>query len=111
MTAVFVVLGVILGAAIGGVSGLFFGGVVGFLLSRQRDLRRRLKSVEEAQVTGIAVSEPPPPEPRSLLPPPPPPGSVPFKAAPVAQPVPDGPRNQKHRRRTLQATAQTIMMF
>ena len=104
LTAVIVLLGAIVGAVIGGLSGFFFGGVLGYVLLRQTDLRRRLKSVEEAQrwVKGFPTSEPaaplppplvPPAVPPSSLPPPPPAPPqadrepVPFEAPSVTEPV------------------------
>ena len=104
LTAVIVLLGAIVGAVIGGLSGFIFGGVLGYVLLRQADLRRRLKSVEEAQrwVKGFPTSEPAAPLPPPLVPPavppssppPPPPAPpqagrepVPFEAPSVTEPV------------------------
>ena len=110
LTAVIVLLGAIVGAVIGGLSGFVFGGVLGYVLLRQTDLMRRLKSVEEAQrrVKGSPTSEPTAPLSPPLVPPPsrpasrlarppatPPPATppppvrepVPFEAASVAVPV------------------------
>ncbi len=49
--------------AVGGVSGLFLGGSIGYLAGRVGDLRRRLVKVEQAQAETrqIVLSQPPPP--------------------------------------------------
>ncbi len=49
--------------AVGGVSGLFLGGSIGYLAGRVGDLRRRLVEVEQAQAETrqIVLSQPPPP--------------------------------------------------
>ena len=49
--------------AVGGVSGLFLGGSIGYLAGRVSDLRRRLVEVEQAQAETrqIVLSQPPPP--------------------------------------------------
>ena len=104
LIAAVVLLGAIVGAVIGGLSGFIFGGVLGYVLLRQTDLRRRLKSVEEAQrwTKGFPTSEPAAPLPPPLVPPavppssppPPPPAPpqagrepVPFEAPSVTEPV------------------------
>lgn len=101
LTAVIVLLGAIVGAGLGGLSGFFFGGVLGYVLLRQADLRRRLKSVEEAQrwAQGFSAPEPPAPLPPPSSPPPPPPAppppgreSLPFEAASVTEPVAHAPQ-------------------
>ena len=91
LTTVVVLLGAIVGLAIGGLSGFVFGGVLGYVLLRQADLGRRLKSVEEAQrwTKGFSTSKPAAPLPRPLVPPPSHPGSGP--ARPPAAPPPAAP--------------------
>ena len=71
LTIGIVLLGAIVGVVIGGLSGFFFGGVLGYVLLRQADLGRRLKSVEEAQrwVKGFSTPEPPAPLPPPSSPP------------------------------------------
>ncbi len=49
MTGLFVVVGAVLGGIIDQFPGVFFGGAIGFLLSRCRDLRRRLDEFEQSQ--------------------------------------------------------------
>ena len=109
LIAAVVLLGAIVGAVIGGLSGFVFGGVLGYVLLRQTDLGRRLKSVEEAQrwLKGFSAPEPPAPVPPpssppgvppSSLPPPPPPGreAVPFEAPSVTEPVAHAPAPPAH---------------
>ncbi len=92
LTAVIVLLGAIVGAVIGGLSGFFFGGVLGYVLLRQTDLRRRLKSVEEAQrgVKEFSTSEPPAPLPPPLVPP----SSLPASRLPRPPPAPRPPARE-----------------
>ena len=49
MTGLFVVVGAVLGGIIDLIPGIFFGGAIGFLLGRCRDLRRRLEEFEQSQ--------------------------------------------------------------
>ncbi len=89
VTAAVVLVGAIFGL-IGGLSGFVFGGVLAYVLLRQADLRRRLKSVEEAQrwVNGSSTPEPPAPVPPPSVPSAVPRSSLPPPPAPVREPVP-----------------------
>ena len=107
-TIIVVIVGVLFGAVIGGFSGALFGGfsgalfggVIGFVLLRQAELRRRLKSIEEASrgvhgsstVTHPAPSPPPSVPPSSRPRPAMPPSSRPRPAMPPSpRPLPTMP--------------------
>ncbi len=78
-TALFVAVGAGIGAAVGGVGGLFLGAAIGFLAGRVGDLRKRLAEVEQAHAVTrqIAESKRLPPSPGS-----PPESDEPLRAPP-----------------------------
>ena len=58
MTAVFVAVGVVLGALLlDGGGGFLFGGLVGFLIAQVAKLRRRVREIEGAQATTELVAD------------------------------------------------------
>ncbi|MCY4458287.1 MAG: DUF2339 domain-containing protein, partial [Acidimicrobiaceae bacterium] len=95
-TIIVVIVGVLFGAVFGGFSGALFGGVIGYVLLRQAELRRRLKSIEEASrgvhgssaVTHPAPSPPPSVPPSTRPRPAMPPSPRPLPAMPVPKPEP-----------------------
>lgn len=95
-TIIVVIVGVLFGAVFGGFSGALFGGVIGYVLLRQAELRRRLKSIEEASrgvhgsstVTRPAPAPPPSVPPSTRPRPAMPPSPRPLPAMPVPKPEP-----------------------
>ena len=102
MTAVFVVVGVVVGALLlDGSGGFLFGGLVGFLIAQVAKLRRRVREIEGAQATAevadaggpitrsVSAGEQPPPS-ATLLPSDVPPISVDPEPRPRVEPSPVG---------------------
>ena len=91
MTALFVLVGAVLGAVIDQIPGFFIGGAIGFLLSRDRELRQRLEKLEKVEQAQApppeAVRPEGPPLPQAPETQPPPPPHPPAPAAPVTADV------------------------